>query len=270
VAVPRGADGAALIAGSTPMQPGDAVPYVDRGPRSPVVLSPAARKGIRQRMLLFRQASVDHVAELGRASASDLNRYRRELREGSLPDLLIQRGAGLAFAQELPQGALLYLLVRASRPRHVIETGVRPGYSTAWLLAALEANGAGELTSLGPGPTVGRVAGVRESGVGQLVPPTLRSRWTLALGNTEDRLREILQSTAGVDLFFYDNGPGEARARFELRAAWEALSERGILLAHRVDANPVWRDFCRLQGLPPPQLLDPGPPPMGVLALRRG
>jgi len=247
--------------------PGDAVPFVDRNSRPAALISPAARKGIRQRMLLFRQAALDRIGHLTGASTSDLVRYRRQLRESDLPDLLLHRGAGLAFARELPQGALLYLIVRASRPRHIVETGVRPGYSTAWMLAALEANGLGELTSLGPGPTAGRFSGVRDVGVGQFVAPSLRSRWTLALGNSELRLREILQRAQGVDLFLYDNGPVVTRARFELRAAWEALSERGILLAHHVDANSAWADFCRLQGLPP-QLLDPGPPPMGALVMR--
>ena len=219
-------------------------------------------------MLFFRQASLDRVRRLTGASEGDLQRYRRELKEGKLPDLLLQRGAGLAFTRELPQGSLLYLIVRAVRPERVVETGVRPGYSTAWLLAALDANGSGELTSLGPGPSAGRVAGVRDVGVGQFVAPSLRGRWTLALGNTETRLREVLGSSHGVDLFLYDNGPVAERARFELRAAWEALSERGILLAHHVDANQAWSDFCRLQGLPP-QILDPGPPPMGALPVRR-
>jgi predicted O-methyltransferase YrrM len=220
-------------------------------------------------MLFFRQASLDRIASLTGVLPSDLARYRRELRESDLPDRLLQRGAGLPFARELPQASLLYLLVRALGPRHVVETGVRPGYSTAWILAALDANSNGDLTSLGPGPTAGRVAGVHDVGVGQLVAPSLRSRWTLALGNTEDRLSAILTSAPGIDLFLYDNGPGEARARFELRAAWEALSDRGMLLAHHVDANAAWSDFCRLQGLAPPQLLDAGPPPMGVLAMRR-
>jgi len=246
---------------------GDAVPYVDRVGRPPAVLTPAARKGLRQRMLLFRQAALDRVVDLTGARPADLVRYRRELRESNLPDLLLRRGAGLAFVRELPQGALLYLLVRAARPRRIVETGVRPGYSTAWMLAALDANGAGDLTSLGPGPTAGRGAGVRDVSVGQFVAPALRGRWTLALGNTEERLREILQDSRGVDLFFYDNGPGVTRARFELRAAWEALSERGILLAHHIEANPAWSDFCRLQGVPP-RPFDPGPPAMGALVVR--
>ncbi|EQD54657.1 hypothetical protein B1B_09583, partial [mine drainage metagenome] len=187
--------------------------------------------------------------------------------EGDLPDLLLERGAGIAFAHELPQGALLYLLVRSQRPDRVVETGVRPGYSTAWILAALAANRSGELISLGPGPTAGRASGVREVEVGQFVPPPLRTRWTLALGNTEERLRDILGGSGGIDLFFYDNGPSPARARFELHAAWERLGPRGILLCHHVDANAAWTAFCRTQGLPP-QLLDPGPPPMGAMAVR--
>jgi hypothetical protein len=246
---------------------GDAVPSLHRSPARPALLSPAARKAIRQRMLLFRTAATDRLAHLTGTPAPDLVRLHREIRDGELPDTLLARGAGLPFTRELPQGPLLYVLVRATRPRRVVETGVGPGYSTAWILAALDANGGGELVSLGPGTPNGRPSLNGHTSVGQFVPPSLRSRWTLALGNTEDRLREILATAAGVDLFFYDNGPSAARARFELRSAWDALSERGILLAHHVDASPAWADFCRLQGLPP-QILDPGPPPLGALAVR--
>jgi hypothetical protein len=247
---------------------GDAVPsLVERTERPRSLLSPAARKAVRQRMLLFRQAALDRIVTLTGVSEAELQVYRRELRESDLTEVLVQRGAGLAFTQELPQAALLYLLVRAARPLRVLETGVRPGYSTAWILAALEANGAGALTSLGPGPTAGRLRGVHDYGVGQLVPPSLRSRWTLALGNTEDRLRELVAELRPVDLFFSDNGPDVARTRSELHAAWEALAPAGLLVAHHVEASSAWSDFCRLQGLAT-QILDPGPPPMGALAMR--
>ena len=248
---------------------GASVPaYLARSSRPPSLLSPAARKAIRQRMLLLRQAALDRIARLTRVSAGNLQQYRRDLRASELPDTLLERGAGLAFTRELPQGALLYLLVRSVRPKVVIETGVRPGYSTAWILAGLADNGSGQLTSLGPGPIAGRSSGVQEVGVGQFVPPSLRSRWTLALGNTPERVRELLAAAGQVDVFLYDNGPDVARARFELRAAWETLSGTGILLSHHVDANVAWSEFCQGQGLPS-QLLDPGPPPMGALSVRR-
>ena len=180
--------------------------------------------------------------------------------------MLIQRGAGVPFTQEFPQAGLLYLLVRSQRPRKVIETGVRPGYTTAWILAALEANGEGMLHSLGPGPTGHRIQSVRDVTVGQFVPPPLRGRWTLVLGNSEDNLRNLLAELQPVDLFLSDNGPDADRARFELHAAWAGLSPNGILLAHHVDANPAWSDFCRAQGVGE-QILDPGPPRLGAMGV---
>jgi len=218
-------------------------------------------------MLFLRTASLDRIGRLTGASSEELQRYRRQLRASELAETLLRRGAGLAFTHELPQGALLYLLVRAARPDRVVETGIGPGYTTAWILAALDAAGRGELVSLGPGPTAGRSNAVQHVSVGQFVPPSLRTRWTLALGNSEERLRAILADSPQIDLFLYDNGPNPARARFELRAAWDALSSRGILLAHHVDAGPAWGEFCQAQGQPP-QLLDPGPPPMGALGVR--
>jgi predicted O-methyltransferase YrrM len=218
-------------------------------------------------MLLFRSTALARISELTGATPEELKRYRHELLSSNLPDLLLQRGAGLPFTRELPQGALLYLLVRAQRPERIVETGVRPGYSTAWLLAGLEANGTGELVSLGPGSPQGRAAGVHQVTVGQFVPPGLRSRWTLVLGNSEERLQELLNGSQRIDVFLYDNGPNVVRARFELHSAWSALSERGILMAHHVEANSAWSEFCRAQGVPD-QLLDPGPPPMGALAMQ--
>ncbi len=263
---PTGAD---RFLNTTSRVPGESVPWVDRVGARASVVSPAARKAIRQRMLFFRQAAVDRIAALAGVPPARLQPFRRELREGDLPEILFQRGAGVAFTHELPQGALLYLLIRATRPQRVVETGVGPGYSTSWLLAALNANGSGELVSLGPGSTAGRTSGVQNVSVGQFVPPSFRSRWTLALGNSQERLRQILSSGERVDLFFYDNGPDASRVRFELRSAWDALSPRGILLAHHVEANTAWAEFCQRQGLPP-QILDPGPPPMGALGVRSG
>ncbi|MCI4317850.1 MAG: class I SAM-dependent methyltransferase, partial [Thermoplasmata archaeon] len=219
---------------------------------------------------LLRQASLDRVSKITGSGPAELKSFRHDLFTSDVPELLLQRGVSLPFTRELPQGALLYLIVRALRPQRVVETGVGPGYSTAWLLAGLEANREGELISLGPGPTQGRANGVHDATVGQFVAPSLRSRWTLALGNTEENLTRILSQNAGrVDLFLYDNGPEVNRARFELREAWTALSPSGILLAHHIDATPAWGEFCRLQGLSL-QVLDAGPPPMGGLEMRPG
>jgi predicted O-methyltransferase YrrM len=235
--------------------------------REPHLVTPALRKAIRHRMLMVRQAAFDRIGALTKSSPEELRRLRQELSEGDLPERLLQRGAGLPFTHELPQGALLYLLVRSARPRRIVETGVRPGYSTAWLLEALDRNGDGELFSIGPGTIHGRASGVSLGTVGEFVPPALRSRWTLVLGNSTDRLSEVLGSVGPIDFFFSDNGPDSDRTRFELRKAWAAMTPGGLMVAHHIDANRAWSDFCQWQGLPA-QVLDTGPPPMGALSVR--
>ncbi|MCI4325439.1 MAG: class I SAM-dependent methyltransferase [Thermoplasmata archaeon] len=247
--------------------PGSSVPTRDLGTRTPFLLTPAARKDLRNRMLLFRQTGLDRIAALTGAGENELRRYRRELSDSDLSDRLLQRGASLAYTRELPQAALLYLLVRAARPQRVVETGVGPGYSSTWILAGLEANGKGELFSLGPGSPNGRSRGLGAIPVGSFVPLSLRPRWTLVLGNTEERLADIVRPEHATDLFFSDNGPDPDRARFELHHAWDALAPNGLLLAHHIDSNPAWGDFCRAQGLPL-QVLDPGPPALGALSVR--
>lgn len=232
----------------------------------PVLLSAAARKDLRHKMLFYRHAALDRIQGLTGVTPTALREHRHDLSESQLPDLLLARGTTPAFTHELPQAALLYLLVRASQPRRVVETGVGPGYSTTWILAALEANGSGELLSLGPGSHVGRANGVGPLSVGSFVPPSLRHRWTLVLGNTEERFAETLRPEHATDLVFVDRAHDVDRTRFELHHAWNALGPHGILLAHHVDANPAWADLCRAQGLPP-QLLDAGPPPLGALAV---
>lgn len=254
-------------AGGAPGLLGASVPVAPRAARRPALLTPAARKAVRQRMLLLRQASVDRVAALTGASDAAIKQFRHDLYDSAVPDALLGRGASLPFTRELPQGALLYLLVRALRPARIVETGVRPGYSSAWLLAGLEANDHGELTSIGPGSSHGRASGVIDLTVGQFVAPSLRARWTLVLGDPAQRLREVL-SGRRIDLFLCDNALDDATARLELRTAWPALTPGGVMLAHHADASPAWAEFCRAQGSTA-QLLDAGPPPMGALSVGR-
>src|SRR5439155_10300973 len=48
-----------------------------------------------------------------------------------------------------------YAMVRALRPRRVVETGIHDGLGSTALLAALRRNGSGELVSIDPKPGTG-------------------------------------------------------------------------------------------------------------------
>ncbi len=68
------------------------------------------------------------------------------------------------------EGRFLYALVRYFKPEHVVEIGCAAGQSATHILAALEANQKGSLTSYDIDPHCGLV-----------IPEALRHRWTLVV-----------------------------------------------------------------------------------------
>jgi hypothetical protein len=145
----------------------------------------------------------------------------------------------------------LYLLVRAQRPQHVVETGVNRGISTSALLRGLNANGAGDLVSIDL-PTTDRAGRIDSDGrwdgsyvpggqTGLEVPQYLRARWTLRLGSS----RDLLPGLAGYDLFFHDSDHAYANQAFEYRTAIEHLAPHGILASDDIHWSPAFAEAAR-------------------------
>jgi hypothetical protein len=93
----------------------------------------------------------------------------------------------------------LYLLIRAARPRIVVETGVLYGATSAHILAALEANAEGELYS------IDLPHDPREPGPEALVPGHLHRRWALVLGDSRRELPPLLKRLGAIDCFYHDS-----------------------------------------------------------------
>ncbi len=206
---------------------------------------------------------------LGDADA--LNSYRRELVESGLIDHLRERAAD--FRRDLggpdesrytmgtiayDEGVYLYALMRRLAPRTVVETGVCNGFSTAFVLAALEKNGAGELHSLdfpevvgedyapgtfweGKGPAA--IPPGREPG--WVIPEPLRDRWHLTLGKSQETLPPLLERLGEIDAFAHDSEHSYDCMRFEYGAAWPALREGGVLVSDDVNSTPAFGEFAR-------------------------
>ncbi len=100
--------------------------------------------------------------------------------------------------RRMPLGlrTLWYVLVRVRRPKLVIETGVLQGLGSLTILAALERNAAegspGRLISVDTDPAAG-----------WLVPPRLRTRWSLLTGRSTEVLPAALAGE-GVGILFQD------------------------------------------------------------------
>jgi predicted O-methyltransferase YrrM len=165
------------------------------------------------------------------------------------------------------EGLRLYRLLRELRPRVAVETGVCNGVSTAFLLLALEDNGEGELHSIDlpeiageeydPGTFWdGKGGAVIPPGKepGWMVPPSLRDRWKLVLGRSQEELPPLLERLGEIDFFMHDSEHSYECMSFEFRTAWEALRVGGALVADDVNVNAAWDEFARDVGREPETL----------------
>jgi len=101
---------------------------------------------------------------------------------------------------------VLYTIVRISKPKIVVETGVGAGVSSAIILRALELNDQGRLYSIDAGlKSFNGINLPPDKPVGFLVPENSRERWKLIIGYSRDRLGSLLKELKVIDLFFHDS-----------------------------------------------------------------
>ena len=133
----------------------------------------------------------------------------------------------------------LYLVVRAARPRLVVETGVLYGASTAHILEALDRNGDGTLYSieLGGDPD--------EPPHDFLVPQRLKKRWKLILGDSRQELPLLLHRLGGIDHFHHDSIHTSEHMRWEYETAFHYLHPGGILSSDDVLISHSLRELGR-------------------------
>ena len=171
-------------------------------------------------------------------------------------DFILAGEGGSVFFNEVTLSAL----VRALRPRAVVETGGTPGKSTAFILRAMERNGHGRLVTVDLPPPVaaepgriprGRYHEERPEGSGSnwIVSEALRSRHSLVLGDAREKLPEVLAGLGRVDFFLHDSDHSYAHMTWEFETAWAALGPGGLLVSDDILANAAFGDFCRARSL---------------------
>jgi len=151
----------------------------------------------------------------------------------------------------MPEAAELYAIVRAAKPRVIVETGVASGLSSAHILRALAANGAGTLYSIDlPNVQEGSVLPKGRTS-GWIVPDSLRDRWKLQLGDTWVLLPDLLRTLDRLDLFLHDSDHSYEAMVFEYEQAFPKLEPGGLLLSDDTHTHSAWDDFCAKHSLRP-------------------
>lgn len=138
----------------------------------------------------------------------------------------------------------LYALVRAVRPRFVVETGVASGMSSAHILRALAANQRGTLYSIDlPNVQQGSVL-PQGLATGWVVPESLRGRWNLILGDSRKVLPELIAAVGEIDVFLHDSDHSYESMLFEYEIAFSWLKPGGLLLSDDTHLHAAWDHFC--------------------------
>lgn len=134
----------------------------------------------------------------------------------------------------------IWCLIRHSRPTAIVETGVARGFTTRFILEALERNGAGSLWSIDLPPPLHPELHAQ---IGAAVGHDLGHRWTYVKGSSRRRLPELLDQLKQIDIFVHDSRHSERNVRFELDLVWSALRPGGFVVVDDIDMNWGFHSF---------------------------
>lgn len=147
---------------------------------------------------------------------------------------------GRAFYAQFRAPFELYVMTRARRPNHVVETGVSSGVSSVHFLAALRRNRRGSLHSVDrPQVQAGPALREGESPVsvppgrssGWAIPAPYRKGWDLRLGLSQEKLPALVEELPSVDIFLHDSHHTPSHLTFELETIRPKLRPGSIVMA---------------------------------------
>jgi hypothetical protein len=135
----------------------------------------------------------------------------------------------------------IWCLTRHLRPTHVVETGVAHGFTSRFILEALERNGGGHLWSIDHPP----LEETWHAQIGMAVGGRFLHRWSYIKGSSRRRLPALLSQLGQIDLFIHDSLHSEHNVRFEMDRAWASLRLGGAIVVDDIDANRGFRTFTQ-------------------------
>jgi hypothetical protein len=193
---------------------------------------------------------------------ASVDRHRELIRGGFAQKL---SGKGLAAI------TFLYMAVRLKRPAYVIETGCATGWTSTLILKALDLNRTGHLFSIDVPAKAGEMSmdwGLPEGlEPGFLVPTSLRSRWTLVLGDSRTHLGPLLEKIGkNLGFFYHDSDHTYTHMMWEYTSAWPWLVEGGVMVSDDIGWNSAFFDFAEAHRAVP--VIDHFNPNVGAILKR--
>jgi hypothetical protein len=108
--------------------------------------------------------------------------------------------------------------------------------TSAYILAALEANEQGHLYSIDL-PPLGKNG---DDYVGWLVPNELQKRWSLRRGTSRRLLGPLIAELGAIDLFVHDSLHTYKNMKHEFETVWPDLRVGGVLISDDIEGNAAF------------------------------
>ena len=146
----------------------------------------------------------------------------------------------------------LYVMTRIVKPMIFLETGVQHGFSSAFILQAMEHNRVGRLVSIDL-PHIGgeylhqgtSLLPVGHS-TGWAIPGDLRHRHDLRLGDASRLLPAYFLAEAPPDIFMHDSDHRYGHMTFELSLAWRFMAKgSSFIVVDNIEQNSAFQQFCK-------------------------
>ena len=148
---------------------------------------------------------------------------------------------GRSYYAQFPAPIELYALVRLTKPKTLVESGVASGVSSAFMLLGARDNGRGTLHSIDL-PVHRRAKRGNEPwaippghSTGWAVPSGLRRRWDLRLGRSEVLLEPLLDEVGTLDFYCHDSPVDSEHFEFEMKAITGHLGPGSLVIADNTD-----------------------------------
>ena len=143
---------------------------------------------------------------------------------------------------------MLYVVPRLLRPTTVVETGCHTGLTSALLLAALNANGHGHLTTLDLPTRFGQFGMIHTlpdgAEPGFTIPDAFRDRFTYIEGDITGTLASQLEALGPLDFFWHDSDHAYLHAMWEYTSGWQRLRPGGVLASDDLGWSLAFSDFA--------------------------
>jgi Methyltransferase domain len=190
------------------------------------------------------------VAELTGVSQTEAIDVLEEMNENLTLEKTIHntlQETGRTYYAQFPAPLELYAISRILKPDHIVESGVSSGISSVHFLMALKRNRKGTLHSIDypvysptPKRTRGQISWTIPFGrdSGWAIPASLRKRWDLYQGRSEDLLQGLLKRISAVNIFCHDSPWTAQHLERELETVRPHLRSGSVVVADNSAWNP--------------------------------